>query len=207
MTIGRVTAVSSGFTGAPGYHVFHFGVAVPPFNDAAADLASQRVIDAYTDAAALWPASWSITISADVLEIDEESGELVGAFDGNTATVVGTDSGLSFSPSPVGLLTTWTTGEFVNSHRVKGRTFHVPVSGHWGSDANGTPTATQVTLANTFGTSMRDAGATDCVFGIWSRPVDADHATPGSPVRDGSFHGVTGHSVKDKYVTLRSRRD
>jgi hypothetical protein len=204
--IMRVKAVSSGFTGAPGFHQFYFGVAVPPVNAPAAVLACNRVRDAYTAAKALWPATWSITIDAAVDVIDPATGTLTGVLAGATSTVVGTSSAGGFYAAPTGMITRWYTGEVADGHLVRGRTFHVPLANALQNN-DGTPDSSIISLSNAFGTAMMNAGATDCVFGLWHRPRKAKVGPPPVTARAGSFHGVTVRDTPDKFVVLRSRRD
>lgn len=201
--VARVTAVLDGFTGGPGIATFHFGVAVPPFNGAAAQLAVDRVRDAYTAAAMLFIQSFRATIGPEVEILDEATGTITGVLNATQRQVAGGNSNNQEAPRAVGLLTTYGTAGVVHGHRVKGRTFHVPVS-YYAFDTDGTPTSTAVGLALAFGTSMLDAGTNDCVFGIYSRPYAGK---PGNPARTGSFHGATTHGAPDMGVVLRSRRD
>lgn len=206
-TFATVHATSTGFSGGPGFHTFHFGVAVEPFNSPAAVLACQRVIDAYTAARNLWPGSWSITVSDEVEVADVASGTLTTSLTGTTGTVTGNaGAGTVYGPSAAGIVVAYTTAGIVNGKHVRGRTFHVPVASVT-NEGDGTPTTGAKVLATAFGVAIRNAGATDCVFGVYSRKIDAAHATAASPVRDGSFHGATGSTVSDKYAVLRSRRD
>ena len=203
----RVTAVSDGFTGGPGFSTFHFAPAVTTIDDTLAVLATNRVRDAFTAARNLFPGSWSVVVNAEVDVFDPATGTITATVTGATSTVTGNaGAGSVYGPSPVGLQVKYSTPGIVNGKHVKGRTFLVPVASTT-NEGNGTPTAGAVTLATAFGTSIRDAGTTDLVFGVWSRPVKPADATPTSPARSGSFHGATGSSVSDKYVVLRSRRD
>lgn len=185
---------------------FHFSPAVVGWDATLAQLAVDRVRDAYTAAAMLFIQNWRATIGPEVEIIDEATGDLEDVLGVTTRVVAGGNSNNQLAPAPTGLVTTYGTAGIVNAHRVRGRTFHVPVS-YYAFDTDGTPAASSVLLARDFGTSMLDAGTTDLVFGIYARPVDAAHATPGSPVRPGSFHGAVSSGAPDKAIVLRSRRD
>ena len=204
--MGRVRAISSGYTGGPGVSTFFFSVAVGDFDNVAAALAVDRVKAAYLAGKAMWPQTWTVSCDGIVDVIEPDSGDLVGTTTGTGWTMGGTGGEVSSGPAPVGLITRWTTSGYVNSRRVRGRTFHVPVIRQMFED-NGTVSTGGLTAANAFGGAMNSPGATDCIFGVWSRPVTADEATPGSPARAGSFWGCTGYGVPDKAVVLRSRRD
>jgi hypothetical protein len=206
MPVGRVRAVLSGFSGGPGVATFHFSPALVTWDGTLAQLAIDRVRDAYTAAAMLFTQDWRATIGPEVELINEASGQLEGVVAGTTRTVAGGNSNNQYAPRPVGLYTTYGTDGFVNGKRVRGRTFHVPVS-YFAFETDGTPALASLLLARAFGTAMLDAGTTDLVFGIYSRPVDAEHATENSPVRSGSFHGAISSGSPDFAVVLRSRRD
>lgn len=202
-TIMRVRATSTGYTGGPGVSTFHFGVAVGDPNDAAAVLACQRVIDAFTAGAGLFPGGWSVSVSAQVDTIDEATGALVGTLNGTSGGTAGNGSDSTVGPSPVGLEAVWLTAGVAGTHRVKGRTYLVPVNGG-ANGGDGTPSALAISRAMSFADAMNSPGANDCVFGVYSRPFAGK---TGIPARPGSFHGCTGHTVPDKFVVLRSRRD
>ena len=206
-TFATVHATSTGFSGGPGFHTFHFGVAIEPFNAPAAVLACQRVLDAYTAARNLWPGSWSLTVSDEVEVADVASGTLVSTLTGTTGTVTGNaGAGTVYGPSAAGIVVSYSTAGIVNGKHVRGRTFHVPVASVT-NEGDGTPTTAAKVLATAFGVSMRNAGATDCVFGVYSRKYPGRTLPTPIPARDGTFWGATGSTVSDKYAVLRSRRD
>lgn len=185
---------------------FHFSPAVVPWDGTLAQLAADRVRDAYTAAAMLFIQNFRATIGPEVEIIDEATGDLQDVIGVTTRVVAGGNSNNQLAPAPVGLETTYGTNGIVNSHRVRGRTFHVPVS-YFAFDTDGTPTAASVLLARAFGTSMLDAGTTDLVFGVYSRPFAPKPPRTTPPARPGSFHGAVSSGAPDKAIVLRSRRD
>lgn len=202
-------AVSSGFSGGPGLSTFYFGVAVPPFNTAAAQLAVNRVRDAYTAGKTNWWNTWSLAVSGQVDGIDEDTGLQVDAWAVTGATVPGDTVPSTWGPAPCGAETVWVTGDFVNGKAVKGRTYHVPIA-LAAFEGNGTLTTLAISRFQSLNDAMLSAGATDCVFGVYSRPFAGRTASPGKPAipaRLGSFHGASGGTTPDKVVVLRSRRD
>lgn len=198
--------VSTGFTGGPGYSTFHFGVAVPPFNSAAAQLAVNRVRDAYIAGKEMFWEDWRGQVLGTVEGIDEASGDLVDAWAVTPANLVGSVVRANQGAAPVGAVTQWRTAGFVASHNVRGRTFHVPLNDASIDGVDGSINSTIITAATAFGGAMNSPGATDCVFGVYSRPFEPEEGDT-RPARAGSFHGCTGYTVPDKAVILRSRRD
>lgn len=197
MSIFRVRTTLSGFTGGPGLMTQYFSTAAAGFNEATAQLAVDRVRDALQAGSGLFSTNqtWSVSGSVDVL--DEASGQMTNSIGVTARSGAGTAGG-GIGPTPVGVAINWKTSEFKNGRRVQGRTFLVPVSG--GSfEGDGTLSATALAEAAEFHAAMRDAGATDLVLVVWSRPNAAGAG--------GSRHGVTSASVADKAAVLRSRRD
>jgi hypothetical protein len=204
--IMRVKAVSTGFTGGPGFSQFYFAVAVYPLNGAAAVLACNRVRDAYTAIKSQFPPLWSISVDPAVETLDPSSGTLTGVLSGAGSTVVGSSGSAGFKASPVGMLTQWITGDVADGHLVRGRTFHVPLANALNDNA-GVPGTGAVAGIQPFGVAMTSPGATDCIFGVWHRPRQAKAGPPPVSFRPGSFHSVTGSAVPNEFVVLRSRRD
>lgn len=199
----RVRAISTGYTGGPGIATFHFATSTAPQDNAAAVLACDRVRDAYTAGKAVIPGVVTVSVSAAVDEIDEATGTLTGTLSGNASSVAGDSTDNSIGPAPSGLLATWLTGGVAGTHRVKGRTFLVPVP-KGAADVDGTPTALALSRVALFAGAMNSPGATDVIFGVYSRPFAGKI---GIPARAGTFHGCTGYTVPDEFVVLRSRRD
>ena len=131
--------------------------------------------------------------------INVESGKLEAVWSFGTA-LNRSGAGPGAHAAGVGACVTWITGGIVNGHRVKGRTFLVPLAL--------TAYDTDGTINDTVLSDLRSActvllGATGDAFGIYSRPV-ADG--PGVEGRDGTFHPVTGFRIADRVSTLRTRR-
>ena len=126
--------------------------------------------------------------------IEVESGLLQSVWTAATSatTYVGIDQGPY--AAGVGACVTWLTAGIVNGHRVRGRTFIVPLDGtryqNDGTLAPGTvaaiTNAAQNVLDNAAGNSV-----------IYSRKV---------PGRDGTAHAITGFRINDRVATLASRR-
>ena len=154
--------------------------------------------DAYFAMRSALPASVTITVPGAGDVIDDADGSLVRTWsDTAPATVLG--SSTDTSAAGVGAVVNWNTGAIVGGlhgpHRLKGRTFLVPLS-TFAYDAQGTLTTAQLAALNAFGTAMMAAGP----LGIWHRPT-----TSGGT--DGTSSGVTSFSVRDHVAFLSSRRD
>lgn len=197
MSIFRVRAVLSGYQGGPGLMTQYFSPAVAGFNEALAQLSVDRVRDALSAGSELWGnwATWSVDGTVD--EINEANGQLVSSLTVLPRTVTGTNPSTAIGPAPAGACINWLTAEIKRGKRVRGRTFLVPLySAAFQND--GTLNTSTLTSVAEFGDAMNDAGATDLVHVVWSRPIAGT---------GGTKHGITGHRTADKAAVLRSRRD
>lgn len=196
MSIMRVRTELSGFAGAPGLMTQYFSPAVAVPNQAISQLAVDRVRDALLGSAGLFASAltWRVQGQVDVLE--ESTGQLVDSFNVTERNGAGSVAA-GHGPLPSGGCITWLTGEYKAGRRVTGRTFVVPAASN-AYESNGTLTAAYLTLLGGFADSMMNAGATDLVFCVWSRPNALGTG--------GSKHGVVGSRVSDRAAVLRSRR-
>lgn len=194
MTVFRVVAEWTGFTGAPGYSVLHFsGIggggsdAVQPAVDAARSFFQGLTTDL--------PNTVRIRIQPNVDILDENNGDLVGY-----ATATAPEQVAGLQPGPfagvAGACITWTTGDVRNGRRVRGRTFLVPLSAQ-AYEGDGTLNSATITRLNAAATALRN---TTPVLQVFARP-SAKGAS------DGFGATVTGHRLSDKAAILRSRRD
>jgi len=168
-------------------------VTVLHFDDNTSGIAA-AVLGAFQGIAPILPDSVVVTVPDNGEMIDETNGQLVGVWTevGTGGTVPG-GAVSGASAAGVGGCVTWLTGGIVNGHRVRGRTFIVPLVTSVYED-DGTLTASSYSLMNGFGADLTAAG-----LEIWSRPSVA--------VPTGSAWPVTGHRVRDKVAFLSSRRD
>lgn len=193
MTIHRVTAQWSGFTGAPGYSNFHFS----PFTGGGdVDQEIGRVRSFFSDIISVMPSDMSVQVSSTVELIDEETGVLEGYLEGEEVSSVSPATGTPDYAGPVGAVINWLTNTVNNGRRVRGRTFIVPIRS---TSYEGDGTLTSDALS-----TLRDA-ASDFVqdefesgFVVWSRPRNG---------AGGLAAPVTGSRVPDLAAVLRSRRD
>jgi len=155
---------------------------------------SSALLAYYTSIANIFPPGLNFSFPSGGEVLDSETGDFVSAWSGATATtVVGAASNTSFTKG-AGLRVVWATNGVTNGRRVRGSTFHVPITGSlFASDGEPTPTiiADLTTKTNTFRTAASPG------LGIWRRPK-AGVA--------GGFNSVTGSSVPQKTSWLITRR-
>lgn len=193
MAISRITAVWSGFRGAPGYSNFFFGGEVDD-SSTAGDLA-RKVRGFFADLASALPASVNINLDGQVTIIDEANGQITGVVDFTApGTVTGTGGGDYSAAS--GAVVNWNTNGYRNGRRIRGRTFLVPLASA-AYDSQGD-------IGSQALEDIRDAanqlsnGSTVLPMVVWSRPVGG---------AGGSAEPVAGYNVPDLGAILRSRRD
>jgi len=183
----RITAVWNGASGLPGYTRMRFGGAA---TGAEAATLAGRMRTYFDSIKALIPAAVTVGFQESAQTYDE-LGELTGDV-GFTppALVAGTGSG-SFA-GPVGMVVNWITGAIVSGHKVRGRSFMVPLaSAAFATD--GTPATTSVTTIQTAAAALI-AGTPSMVI-VTQEP--GLYATS----------NVISASVPDRAAVLRSRRD
>jgi hypothetical protein len=199
-TILRVKMRWQGFTGAPGYSVFHmrdFTTEEPDNTDAQA--AVDRIDTFAQTISGLMPYQSSLVVSNDVDVLEDTTGEMINVLSAvadaphasgmpNTATFAG----------PVGAVITWRTGGVRNGRRIRGRTFLVPLVSAAFDNTGAVQSAAAATIAGA-ATALADASGTPDL-GVYARP-----SGPGAT--DGQWTAVTGYSIPSFGAVLRSRRD
>lgn len=131
----------------------------------------------------------TITIEAEVVEIDEVSGDMVASYTTTGGTQLG-DSAATPLPYQTQALIQWNTGVFVSGHRLVGRSF-LPGFTTDTVDTNGTPTAGTITGI--------EAAITAILAGV--QPLAVYSRT------HHVVHVVTTGTARDTYAFLSSRRD
>lgn len=201
--LARVKARWSGFTGAPGYSIFHFrdfaagGSSGAPIDAAAAAAAVTRVRNFFIAVAGLIPTRVNILVEAEVEIIEDTTGALVTSFSTPaTLTVQGTSN--SVFSAAVGAVVNWRTNGIRNRRRVRGRTFLVPLGSGAFADT-GQLTSAAVATLTTAATALADQAGTIDLF-VYSRP-SATGAT------DGTAFVVSSAQVPAMGAVLTSRRD
>lgn len=185
--LNRVRVALTGFIGGPGVNTF-YGL----------EAASLRAHlgNYYTALAAYLPTSvtWTIETTGDI--IDPLTGDLVGTWADSSALTSSGSSSDAYA-APVGWCVNWMTGDVLDGHRLRGRTFHVPMGGSC-SQNNGTLAETPLAAMRAAATAFIAACAGE--FVIWHRPKL-------SPAHAGGYSAVTSAVINDKASVLRSRRD
>jgi hypothetical protein len=193
----RVTAVWTGFQGAPGYSKFSFRDTIDDVGRNAAGAAVRQFFDSIK---LYLPGGTTITVQPQVDELDLVSGELIGAGTMTTvptAMVSGTAAAAFAGGS--GLCITWLAGGVFAGRRIRGRTFIVPAVGAFDND--GTISTAAVTAVTAAGNALIATAAAD--FAIWNRQYN--EATPPVAIA-GSLSSATSCTVRDVASQLRSRR-
>ena len=191
----RIQSIWSGFQGAPGYTNLYFlsdGDAT-----AAANAAAPRVRTFWDTIKPHINVDCSVDVNRTYQVLDSVTGNISAEalLSSAPATVVGT--GVGTYAAPVGACITWETGLFNSrGHRVRGRSYIVPM--------NGASMQNDGTLADATVTSLESAGgaliAASPLMLVWTRP-----STPTSS--DGTARTITSARVADRAAVLRSRRD
>lgn len=194
----RVTAVWSGFTGAPGYTKFSFA----DLTDAASrNAAGAKVRQLFVDLALLRPTGATVLVNPAVDEFDVATGALVGS---QTMTTIpgpaNGSAGTGAYAGASGFCVTWNTSLILGRRRLRGRTYFVPATGCFDTDGTISPSA--------IGT-IQTASATFLALSaprpnIWAR--NWSNADP--PVQiGGSLAPIDSFTFRDKAAVMRSRRD
>lgn len=198
--MAQMHRVRTGMTGKPGSP----GVATMYFYNLNTALASVRAF--WVAVAPIMPTGLSLQVESVGDIIDDATGDLVGAFSKPAvAPVVATGAGVY--AAPVGAVINWHTETIADSHRVRGKTFIVPLHGE-AFDIDGSLAATTVGYLAAAAQALQFEQSLD--FVVWHRPYAGRAATPTLPAKLahlGSSALVTSSSVPDKAVVLRSRRD
>ena len=152
------------------------------------------------------PANVTIKVDGVGDVIEDTTGALVGQWIFPAPAVVQC-TGAGTYAAPAGALIRWETGVIKDGRRLRGRTFVVPMINF--------QFQTDGTLAPTTQSDMLAAAAVlqteqNASFVVWHRPFAGAPAVgtrPARPSHLGSHSLVTGASIPDKVVVLRSRRD
>ena len=185
----QVTALWSGWSGAPGYTRMRFTA------DSGVDVqADATAMQAWFSAVRLFIPS-TISISWDgAAPIFDENGNLTeeDTYTPPAPVQGGLATGTGYSAA-TGFVVDWMTSSFRNNRRVRGRTFLVPAVGF---QLDGTVLdANRTTVTNASNTLV---GAAPMI--VWSRP-------PTGATTGGAESPVESAVVPDKAAVMRSRRD
>ena len=138
--------------------------------------------------------------------IEDTTGDLTGSW-GSTAGAAHTGTYTAPHAAPAGGVIDWLTDTILDGHRLRGRSFIVPLSSGC-YEADGSLGAAYITgmeaAASAFIASQSSS------FVVWHRPYPGREATTGHPAKPAHAGGhglVTFHHVPDMAAILRSRRD
>lgn len=186
MTLNRVRVAFTGVSGLPGVATFHFGSSVT-------DMTALRTF--WDSVKAVFPNTFVISVPNSGDTINDDSGQITGAWSGPAQTnVVGT-GGVGSYLSTAGAMVRWTTPQVVDGRRPIGKTFLVPAMTSIFS-SSGTIASATVNTVQTAATALVVAYAGE--LKVYHRPK-AGHGGVGCT--------VTAGTAISKQVVLRSRRD
>lgn len=152
------------------------------------------VLTAYQQLSGVLANTTGVTIPTSGDTIEDTTGELVGTWAAaGGGAVVGTAGNLA--AAGVGASVSWLTGGIVRGHRLRGRSYIVPLSLQ-AYDSDGTLTAPALTAVQNFGNALVGGN----VLAVWHRPTSKGAA-------DGTSYGAIQARVRDKVAFLSSRRD
>jgi hypothetical protein len=156
-TIDRLRVSWTGFSGGPGVSTF--------FATAAADLMGP-LNDWLFSMANNIPPDVTLTIEPEVDQIEDTTGVLV-----DSAVITPGDArhgiGDAVYAAPVGLVSNWLTSTVVDGHRLRGRTYVVPLSGTSFDSAGNLESDVHTSLAGASDTLVTAAGGS---LLVWHRP-------------------------------------
>lgn len=196
-SVYRITAVWSGFTGAPGYTKFSFSDLT---DNASRNAAGAKVKQLFEDLKAYRVTTWSVLVNPAVDEFDVATGALMGTNLMSTPPTASAGSAAAGNyAGGSGFCITWNTGLILNRRRVRGRSYFVPAIACFENDGTIGPTAITAiqTAANTF------CALTAPRPNIWSRQWSS-----GKPAIQvgGALAPIDSFTFRDLASQLRSRR-
>jgi hypothetical protein len=197
----RVTTLMNGFPGAPGYNNLFFIHADPP--STAAQQAVTKVRAFWEAVANQFAAGWTYQIQSDVAVVSDVDGT-ISSFISTTPPAQSTGAGSGAYAGGAGAHVSFLTTGVVNSHKVRGGLFLVPLNGS-AYDATGTLGSITLAQFQTAAEGLRTGAGP--ALAVWSRPFELKPPATKPPTRAGSSFAVTATRVVDKTAILRSRRD
>jgi len=191
----RVVAQWGGFPSAPGFTNLYFDSAIvgtPSANEAAA-----RARQLFEAMKGQFPDGVTITISPQVAEIDDATGQQQDEFTATTTGLPVPGTGVANRSAPSGACINWRTSTFVNGRRLRGRTFLVPLSTN-AYQTDGTLEAGTLTVLRAAAVAyLTDAVGPSAKPVVWHRPIGG---------AGGSSALITASAVTDVAAILTSRR-
>lgn len=186
-TLNKIPVLWGSWPGAPGVSTFYsFG------GNLDNDTAALRTF--FNALISIIPSGITLSVPGVGDTIDDGSGLINGAWNATSAPAIVTGTGSGVYAGNAGGIVHWLTAGVANGHRVRGRTFLVPLIST-AFDSGGSLSTTALTTLRNAATTMISSGAGD--FRVWHRPTGG---------AGGSSSVVLTSSVPDLAITLRSRR-
>lgn len=194
MATFRVKVRWSGFSGAPGYNIFHFGDGGGgTTRDPQAAVNAVRTF--YTAFGMYIPNTVSLTIDSAVEVIDTPTGKLTDILTITPGNPIVGSSTATFA-APAGVVVHWLSGGIRNGRRMRGRTFLVPMVTTVFQNDGTIATAVLSTFQSAADALVADSASELLVYG-----------RPSTKLGPGQVTEVSAARVPDKVCVLRSRRD
>jgi len=152
----------------------------------------------------LIPTGYTIQVLGDVNVYEHTTATLTGALAATPPAAIVCTGGVAYA-APVGAAVQWDTATIQNGHRLRGRTFLVPLI-NTAFDTSGSLGGSIVTTIETVALAMADTTVVDLsrMFYVWGRPKPA---TETAPAKQATLGPITGVTIRDKAMVLRGRRD
>lgn len=193
--LDQVKVVWRGLPGGDGLSVFYFTA-----GQAANALANLRSF--FGNFTSLLPTALTLEFPGGGDVIDDGTGEAQRAWSAaSPANLVGGSSAAWSAVS--GAHVRWETGRFERGHRVRGRTFIVPLI--LAAYGNGTLASTTITTLKTAADSL--VTISNQTFMVWHRPLKDYSVKPPILKEPGASFPITSTVVPTKVVYMRRRRD
>jgi hypothetical protein len=193
----RCRVALTGFVGGPGVATYYF-------LDTAT--AQNSLHSLWVGLASWLPTSVTVQVEPGGDIIDDVTGNLTGSWGGDIIPSIQGQANNGYA-SPVGALLKWQTDTIADGHRLRGRTFLVPLDKITFQTNGQMAPATAASMAALAGQFVIEQSSS---FVVWHRPFAGRAATAklkAKPAHDGGHGLVTLAAVGTKPVVLRSRRD
>jgi hypothetical protein len=186
-TLNKIPVSWGSWPGAPGVSSFYTATGSQD-----GDTAAIRTF--FNSLITLIPSGLTLSVAGVGDTIDDTTGLINGSWAAtSTPAIVTGTSGLSYAGN-AGSIVHWLTAGVANGHRVRGRTFLVPLTNVAFDTGGSIATAALTTLRNAASTLISSMAGD---LKVWHRP---------SPAGPGSSFVVLSSTVPDLAISLRSRR-
>lgn len=208
VSVFKVRATWSGFTGAPGYSNFHYSDLT---TDTLRNSAGANVRAFFSALASYFMSTWTIQVGGEVTEYDMTTGDLIGSYTMSTipTALPGTAAPGAFA-NGAGFSVQWNTNLIHTGRRLRGRTYIVPAMGCFDTDgtlSSGVSAAVQA-AANVL---ITPSSPEFVVWKrIWTKPTQDMTLAEAKAFKQEQIGGatapVTSHTLRDMASQLRTRK-